>query len=141
MSAPGMKRMRGTVRGLILGLILIGFSACSSSKQGFSDEDLPEDISWLTMELHNDGIFVAERGQASRNVLASLSRRLVLNGREVVDAYFFENSDIAAAQATIYAGYNPRATVYVHDQLMVIRYRSDMSEVSSFLYQLLGKTI
>jgi hypothetical protein len=136
-----MNRPTNTIRYFILGLLMVSFAACSSSKKTASDEDLPRDITWLTGQLQDDGIFVAERGEPDFNVQANTARRLLLNGREYVDAYYFDENATASAQARIYAGYNPRSSVYLLDGLVAIRYKDDLSEVSSALGKYLGVRI
>jgi hypothetical protein len=128
-------------RTVLFGILLVGLSACSSSKDTISEENQTRDIEWLTRNLQDDGIFVSERGEARANIAANLTRRLLLNRNEYVDAYYFESAEKAEAQAHIYAGYNPNARVYRTDGLVVIRYREDLTEVAAFLNTLMGATI
>ncbi len=128
-------------KAVFLGILAVGLSACSSSRGTMAEADGPKNIEWLTLNLHNDGIFVIERGEAESNIEANLSRRLLLNQNEYVDAYYFLDASTAEAQAHIYAGYNPRARVYRYDGLVVIRYKQQLTEVSSTLYTLMGATI
>jgi len=130
-----------TFRLVVLGVILISFSACTTSKDAVTTADQRIDIEWLTQNLHNDGIFVIERGEAESNIAANLSRRLLLNRNEFVDAYYFNNASKANSQAHIYAGTKPRARVYQYDGLVVIRYAQQLTEVSSSLHVLMGATI
>jgi len=130
-----------TLRTVILGLLLIGLSACSSSKEAVSEDQRPIDIDWLTQNLHDDGIFVNTRGEADANITANLSRRLVLNRNEFVDVYYFDDMSRAESQAHIYAGRHPNARVYRYDGLVVIRYTEHLTEVSSSLHVLMGATI
>ena len=129
------------IKSLLLAVLVVGLSACSSSRDTVADENAPKDIEWLTQNLHNDGIFVSEKGEARANITASLSRRLLLNRNEFVDAYYFLDVERAESQAHIFAGFNPRARVYRYDGLVVIRYKEQLTEVSSSLYALMGATI
>jgi len=128
-------------RVILMSVLLVGVSACSSSKGSLAEKGKVGEISWLSQQFQDDGIFVVERGEPEINFAASLSRRFLLNGREYVDAYVFADRDKAESQAVIYAGYNPHGAVYVHDKMVVIRYTDDMSEISSSLYKHLGSTV
>ena len=138
-----MKATINTFRGFLFLFFLVGLSACSTTRNevASANENAYRDITWLTDELQGEGIFVAEKGEARSNIIADISRRLLLNGREYVDAYYFENEDTAGAQARIYASSNPRAMVFVRESLIVVRYSDSMSEISTALHRYLGGTI
>ena len=146
MSRFGISTVRPRTTGNLVAVAVLALAAlagCSSSKSAASDDEVERqhDIAWLTDRLADEGIFVAERGEAEINVAATLGRRLRLDERETVDAYWFDSDGSARDQGTIYTATYPRAGVYVHGRLLVVRHGTGITDISVALTRLLGETV
>lgn len=122
---------------LVLQLVLTGCAGTSK----VADANEPTDIRWLTNRLHDEGVFVVERGSANPAVAAARSSRLVLNQRDVLDVYEFGQPDRARVIATDFAALYPQNDVFLKDTLVVVRYSQRDAGLNQVLYQLLGVAI
>jgi len=122
---------------LVLQLVLTGCAGTSK----VADANEPTDIRWLTNRLHDEGVFVVERGSPNPTIASDKSSRLVLNQREVLDVYEFGQPDRARIMATDFAAYNPQNDVFLKDSLVVVRYSRRDTGLNQVLYQLLGAAI
>jgi len=124
-----------------LGFGSLGIAGCSSTQNGLASNSRKTDISWLTTELQNEGVFVRERGDARRFIPSTTSRRLILDGREILDVYEFSEYGYAADQAYQFAERNPEADVYLKKAIVVVRYSRRDTGLSQTLNSLLGRTL
>lgn len=121
--------------------VVVGLSACSSTKNGLLNESTPTDIRWLTDNLQKKGVFVSERGFADLNIPAATSARLILNSIEILDVYRFERRTTATAKAYEFANRLPRQDVFLMESLVVVRHSKRDNGLSLTLYKLLGKAL
>ncbi len=121
--------------------IVVGLSACSSTKNGLSNESTQTDIRWLTDNLQKKGVFISERGFADLNIPAATSARLILNSREILDVYGFERRTTAEAKAYEFANRLPRQDVFLKESLVVVRHSKRDNGLSLTLHNLLGKAL
>lgn len=132
-----------TLLTLLTAITLAGCAATGANTDDidFTDEDAVVDINWLTFHLQEEGVVISERGPVNLDVPADLSRRLFLNGRDVVDVYHFRNEAHAYAEAHEFAGFYPRSDVYLKDGLVVVRYGGQDSGLTFTMHKLLGRTL
>jgi hypothetical protein len=123
---------------LVAATVLTG---CAGAAKSVDSESTGTGITWLTRSLQDEGVFVKERGSASVFIPTSISARLILDGRDVLDVYEFRESRYAADEAYEFAERNPGADVFLRQALIVIRYSDRDTGLSQTLNKLLGRTL
>ena len=146
-----MKR-RMLFAGLVLVLFQILVAGCASTgdvaengkvadKEKISEKEEPADIRWLTSQLHDEGVFVVERGSPNPAISSDKSSRLILNQREVLDVFNFDSLERARIIATEFASHYPQNDVYRKDSLVVVRYSRRDTGLNHLLFKLLGAAV
>ena len=125
------------------GLLLAGMmlSACSSTRSSAVNEETAIDITWLTKTLQEAGVFVSERGSPDLAIPALSSSRILLDGREILDVFYFERRDKAQAIAYEMANMNPAQDVYLRKSLVVVRSSVGDTGLALTIHNLLGKAL
>lgn len=103
--------------------------------------DMPRDIRWLTVALQHKGVMIRERGSAFIEVPSTADARLILDSKEVVDAFEFPSAEIAKSQAFRLSGLYPRNDVFVVDSLVVLRFTTSGTGLTATLVEVLGTPI
>jgi len=124
---------------LIAVIAVLVASACVGSRLPL--DEMPKDVTWLALSLENEGVVVRERGSAFLNTTATENVRLVLDGREVVDAFVFGSESAAGDEARRMAGLYPRNQVFLTDRLVVLRYTTRDTGLTGTLMQVLGRPV
>lgn len=122
---------------LIVGLCAI--AACSPSRESL--DDMPRDIRWLTVSLQHKGVMVRERGNAFLATSAESNARIIVDSREVLDAFVFQSADVASEQAYRIAGLYPMNDVFRVDALVVLRYTTRDTGLTGTMVEILGTPI
>ncbi len=99
------------------------------------------DISWLEQKLQKRGVFISPTGPADLGVPATSSTRLVLDGREILSVYEFDDSDLASGQAYKFYNSNPADDVYLKESLVVVRRSRRDTGLSQTLRDILGEAL
>jgi hypothetical protein len=129
-------------RTFLLTIVLSGsalLSGCVSL--GGQRDDEPQDIAWLIRSLQDEGVFILERPQSNLTPPASTSVRLILDGRESLDVYLFDETEMASSQAYQFANRLPGNDVYLQEHLVVVRKSTRDTGLNGTLLKLLGSTL
>lgn len=138
-----MNKRAYIVRTMGIMALAVTFSACATTRQNTSteeEEQVPAVI-WFTDGLQKKGVFVKEDGLPYLGIPADESQRLLLNGREVVDVFVFDDEDRAKNEAYQFAGLYPQNDVYIKEALVVVRYTERDTGLTLTLHDLLGVTL
>lgn len=126
---------------VVLSVMLVGLSACGSSKNAATDSDSTVDISWLATSLQDEGVYVRERGAVGLSISAFESTRFVLDNRETLDVFQFESEREASSNAYVLVNRYPSYDIFRKATLVVVRQSSRDTGLSQTLFKLLGGTI
>lgn len=130
-----------TVYVALLLTVVVGtsLSGCRGSRHVL--DDMPRDITWLTVALQHRGLLVRERGSALQELVSEEDARLIIDSREALDAYVFSSATLAKEQAFRLSGLFPRQDVFVVDKLVVVRFSSQDTGLTHALVEVLGNPI
>jgi len=131
--------MRPFLRSLTLVLLACILSNCRGPRESL--DDMPRDIRWLTVALQHKGVMVRERGNAFLSTIAESNARIIVDGREVLDAFVFQSADVARVQAYRIAGLYPMNDVFRVDALVVLRYTTRDTGLTATMVEVLGTPI
>ena len=133
-------------KNIILPVVLtisLGIVGCASAQavSEESHEDIVFDISWLEKQLQDEGVYASPNGYAGLAVSAESSSRLVLDGREQVYVYLFDDVELASSQAYKFSNKYPMSDVYLKRGLVVVRQQQSESGLSLTLKNILGASL
>ena len=123
--------------------VAISISGCASTMDVSDDTDISTvtNISWLEKRLQEKGVFISPDGPADLDVPAMSSTRLVLDGREILSVYEFDDLDLAWGQAYKFYNSNPADDVYLKESLVVVRRSRRDTGLSQTLRDILGEAL
>jgi hypothetical protein len=131
--------MKSQFRTGILVAAVCLLAACGGSR--VSLDEMPRDIRWLTTSLQHKGVMVRERGNAFLSTTAISNARIIVDSREVLDAFVFQSADVASEQAYRIAGLYPQNDVFRVEALVVLRYTTRDTGLTATMVEILGTPI
>ncbi len=133
-----MKRSR-RIPVVVLLLVSIAAPGCVGPRTSIAD--MPRDIRWLTVALQHKGVMIRERGSAFIEIPSTTDARLILDSKEVVDAFEFSSAEIAKSQAFRLSGLYPGNDVFIVESLVVLRFTTRDTGLTATLVEVLGTPI
>ena len=119
-------------------LVATTLGGCLMLQTSSEEDDGPRDIRWFTDALMEEGIIIRERGPAAFELRADDSVRMILDGTDLVDAYYFEDQTVAEREARELANSYPTSYIYRRDGLVVIRYTDRAPGIAATIVSIMG---
>jgi len=143
-SEKKMNRIKWTTHFFALIIMLAGCASSanvSNDADAVTNTDAIKNISWLEGALQKEGVFVSPQGSADLGIAATSSSRLVLDGREALSVYLFDDLELASSEAYEFSNTNVGKDVYLKDALVVVRSSRRDTGLSQTLREILGDAL
>lgn len=124
--------------GVAILFVVMSLGGCLMLQTSSDEDEGPRDIRWFTDELMEEGVIIRERGPAAFELRANESVRMILDGTDLLDAYWFEDQAVAEQQGRELANSYPTSHVYRRDGLVVIRYTDRARGLAAVLVSIMG---
>jgi hypothetical protein len=126
----------------LLAFVVTTLGGCVAlQKSSTKEDDAPTDIRWFTDRMTDEGVIVRERGPAAFDLRSDEDVRMILDGTDLIDVYWFEDAAQAEQQAYELANSYPASRVYRRDGLVVVRYTDRAKGLSATLVSIMGARI
>jgi len=133
-------KLKLALQTLAVSLVLTG---CVSTANVSNEADLDNagKIVWLENALQKEGVFVTPKGAADLNVPAVSSALLILDGKEVLSVYEFDDLELASSEAYEFSNVHADRDVYLKDDLVVVRTSRRDTGLSQTLREIMGNAL
>ncbi len=133
-------KLKITLQTIAVSLVLTG---CISTADVSNEATLDNtgQIVWLENALQEEGVFVSPKGPADLNVPAISSTLLVLDGRDVLSVYEFDDLELASSEAYEFSNIRADSDVYLKDALVVVRTSGRDTGLSQTLREIMGNAL
>lgn len=119
-------------------LLLTTLGGCIALQTSSDEDEGPRDIRWFTNELMEEGVIIRERGPAAFELRSDDDVRMVLDGTDVIDAYYFEDPARAEQHGMELANAYPTSHIYRLRGLVVIRYTDGAPGIAATIVSIMG---